>query len=101
MPVGVVSVTGHVAGRQHAAMIAALDAGDLTGARQIDSDLLPLVSAIMTRAPGAVMAKAALELQGALPNRVVRAPQMQATAEQVELLRHELALANMLEDITV
>ena len=27
--VGVVSVTGHVAGRQHAAMVAALDAGDL------------------------------------------------------------------------
>jgi len=99
--VGVVSVTGHVAGRQHAAMVAALDAGDLATARQIDNDLLPIVSAIMTRAPGAVMAKAALELQGLLPGRVVRAPQQQATAEEVDLLRHELALANMLEDITV
>ena len=39
--VGVVSVVGHVAGRQHAAMVAAVDAGDLATARQIDSDLLP------------------------------------------------------------
>lgn len=99
--VGVVSVTGHVAGRQHAAMIAALDDGDLGKARQIDNDLLPLVAAIMTRAPGAVMAKAALELQGVLPNRAVRAPLLEATAAQVDMLRPELELTKILEDVTV
>lgn len=99
--VGVVSVIGHVTGRQNAALIAALDAGDLAAARQIDSDLLPIVSAIMTRAPGAVMAKAALELQGILPNRVTRAPLLAATADEVELLRHELALAGLLEVASV
>lgn len=99
--VGVVSVIGHVTGRQNAALVAAIAAGDLDEARRIDNDLLPVVAAIMTRAPGAVMAKAALELLGRLPNRVVRAPQAAATADEVELLKHDLALANLLEDVTV
>jgi 4-hydroxy-tetrahydrodipicolinate synthase len=99
--VGVVSVIGHVTGRQNAALVAAIDAGDLDTARQIDNDLLPIVSAIMTRAPGAVMAKAALELQGVLPNRVTRAPLMAASADEVELLRHELSLAHLLEVVAV
>lgn len=98
---GVVSVIGHVAGVRTAQMIDALDAGDLATARQIDNDLLPVVSAIMTRAPGVVMAKAALELQGVLPNRVTRAPLMPASADEVELLRHELSLAQMLEGVAV
>jgi 4-hydroxy-tetrahydrodipicolinate synthase len=96
--VGVVSVIGHVVGDRLADMIAALDAGDLESAREIDQSLLPVTEAIMTRAPGAVMAKAALELLGLLPNRVVRAPHLPATDEQVAQLRHDLVTAHLLED---
>lgn len=96
--VGVVSVIGHVVGDRLADMIAALDAGDLESARKIDQSLLPVTEAIMTRAPGAVMAKAALELLGLLPNRVVRAPHLPATDEQVAQLRLDLVTAHLLED---
>ena len=96
--VGVVSVTGHLVGDQLADMIAALDAGDLESARKIDQSLLPITEAIMTRAPGAVMAKAALELLGLLPNRMVRAPHLPATDEQVAQLRRDLVGAHLLED---
>jgi 4-hydroxy-tetrahydrodipicolinate synthase len=95
--VGVVSVVGHVAGQQLAELVAALDKGDLDYARDLDRALLPAVDAIMTRAPGLVMAKAALELLGLLPNRLVRAPHLAATDAQVAELRRGLVAANLLE----
>ncbi len=96
--VGVVSVVGHVAGQQLAELVAAVDKGDLDYAREIDRGLLPAVDAIMTRAPGLVMAKAALELLGLLPNRFVRAPHLAATDAQVAELRRGLVAADLLED---
>jgi 4-hydroxy-tetrahydrodipicolinate synthase len=96
--VGVISVVGHLAGSHIAAMIGAIDAGDLATARKIDQSLLPAVTAIMTRAPGAVMVKAALQLAGLLTNRVVRAPHAEATAEQVAELRADLLAAELIED---
>jgi 4-hydroxy-tetrahydrodipicolinate synthase len=96
--VGVVSVIGHLVGDRLADMIAAVDAGDLESARKIEQSLLPVTEAIMTRAPGAVMAKAALELLGLLPNRVVRAPHTPATDDQVAQLRRDLVGAHLLED---
>jgi 4-hydroxy-tetrahydrodipicolinate synthase len=96
--VGVVSVIGHLVADQIADMIAAIDAGDLESARKIDHSLLPVTEAIMTRAPGAVMTKAALELLGHLPNRVVRAPHAPATDDEVALLRRDLVGAHLLED---
>jgi 4-hydroxy-tetrahydrodipicolinate synthase len=96
--VGVVSVVGHVAGQQLAELVAAIDKGDLDYARELDRALLPAVDAIMTRAPGLVMAKAALELLGLLPNRLVRAPHQAATDAQVADLRRGLVAANLLED---
>lgn len=96
--VGVVSVVGHVAGQRLAELVAAVDKGDLEYARELDRSLLPAVEAIMTRAPGLVMAKAALELLGLLPNRNVRAPHVAATAAQVTELRRGLVAANILED---
>ena len=65
--VGVVSVVGHVAGLRYRDLIDAVDAGDLDRAREIDRSLLPAVAAIMTRTQGAIMVKAALELQGTCP----------------------------------
>jgi hypothetical protein len=47
------------------------------------------------------MVKAALELAGLLPNRIVRAPQLAATPGQVAELRRDLISAELLEDNTV
>ena len=93
---GVVSVVGHVAGEQWAAMVAATDAGDLTAARAVHDRLIPAVVAIMTRTQGAIMAKAALELQGVLPNRHMRLPLVPATEDQVAALRADLETAGLL-----
>jgi 4-hydroxy-tetrahydrodipicolinate synthase len=93
---GLVSVVGHVASREHAAMVAAVDAGDLVTARAVSNRLLPAVRGIMTRTQGAIMAKAALQLAGVLPHRTLRLPLVAATDEQVALLRADLEEANLL-----
>src|SRR5689334_22080890 len=66
---GVVSVVGHVAGDEYAAMVAALDKGDVAAALDGYRRLAPVVEAVMRRAPGAVMAKAGLQLLGVLEDR--------------------------------
>ena len=96
--VGVVSVVGHVAGLRYRDLIAAVEDGDLDTAREIDRSLLPAVAAIMTRTQGAIMVKAALELQGRLANRVVRSPLVEATDQQVLELQRDLIDAGLLED---
>ncbi len=96
--VGVVSVVGHVAGLRYRHLVAALQAGDLETARTIERSLLPAVAAIMTRTQGAIMVKAALELQGYLTNRVVRSPLVEATDLQVLELERDLVDAGLLED---
>lgn len=92
---GIVSVVSHVAGREYAAMVAAVDAGDLVTARTVGSRLLPAVRGIMTRTQGAVAVKAALELTGVLPGRTVRQPLLPATTAEVEAIRADLALAGL------
>ena len=94
---GVVSVIGHVAGGELAAMVTAVEKGDLPGALEVYRRLVPVVAAVMTRAPGAVMAKAAMQLLGVLPNRRVRLPLVPATDEQVAALREELVRAGLLD----
>lgn len=88
--VGMVSVVGHVTGERHAAMIRAVDAGDLAAALGIYRSLLPAIRGIMTRTQGAIMAKAALQLLGVLSTRTTRSPLVDATDEQVRLLRADL-----------
>ena len=95
---GVVSVVGHVAGEQYAAMAAAVDRGDLAGALDIYRRLVPVVEAVMNKAPGAMMAKAAMQLLDVLPNRNVRLPLVPAADDLVENLRRELVAAHLLED---
>jgi 4-hydroxy-tetrahydrodipicolinate synthase len=94
--VGTVSVVGHVAAREYAAMVAAVDAGDLTTALRLHRQLLPAVTAIMTRTQGAIMVKAALQLLGVLANRTVRLPLVEATQPQVDALRADLEGAQLL-----
>jgi 4-hydroxy-tetrahydrodipicolinate synthase len=93
---GVVSVVGHAAGAQYVQLVRAVDAGDLPAARGVHERLLPVVIAIMTRTQGAIMAKAALELQGVLANRVMRLPLVAATPEELAALRIDLVAAGLL-----
>jgi len=94
--VGVVSVVAHVCAAEYAAMVRAVDAGDLDEARRINAAVLPAVRGIMTRTQGAIMAKAALQLLGVLPNRTTRPPLVDATDDEVALLRTDLTEAGLL-----
>jgi 4-hydroxy-tetrahydrodipicolinate synthase len=94
---GLVSVVSHVAGLQYRAMVEAVLEGDLTTAQRIYREVLPAVRGIMTVTQGAIMAKAALQLQGVLATRAVRLPLVEATPEQVSLLKTDLADCALLE----
>jgi len=94
---GIVSVVAHVAGPRYAAMVRAVDDGDLGTAQRIHRELLPAVRGIMTLTQGAIMVKAALKLQGVLPSSTVRLPLVEATSEQVAALRRDLELSALLE----
>src|ERR671921_1687642 len=93
---GVVSVVGHVAGRQYAEMYDAVAAGDLTRAFTVYSSLLPLVDVVMGRAQGAMTAKAALQLLGVLDNRNVRLPLVPASDDLVAELRDVMTRTGLL-----
>jgi 4-hydroxy-tetrahydrodipicolinate synthase len=88
---GVISVVGHVHGDDYAAMVAAVDRGDLSTALGIHRRLIPAVRAIMDRSSqGAIRAKAALQLAGVIPERTVRPPLLDATDDEVDHLREAL-----------
>jgi 4-hydroxy-tetrahydrodipicolinate synthase len=90
---GVISVVGHVHGDDYAAMVAAVDRGDLAEALGIHRRLIPSVRAIMDRASqGAIRAKAALQLLGVIPERTVRMPLLDATDAEVARLRDALGV---------
>ena len=93
--VGMVSVVAHVCADRYAAMVRAIDAGDLAEARRINASVLPAVEGIMTRTQGAIMVKAALQLLGVIEHRTVRPPLVDATDEQVSRLREDLAAAGL------
>jgi 4-hydroxy-tetrahydrodipicolinate synthase len=93
--IGVVSVVAHVCTREYVAMVTAVERGDLVEARRLNAAVLPALIGIMTRTQGAIMAKAALELLGVLTTRTTRLPLVDATEEQVELLRTDLKAAGL------
>ncbi len=93
--VGHVAVTGHVAGKEFAAMIAAIDRGDLAEARRIHQQLIPVMDAIMGVTQGAIMAKAALAIQGVIPSDFCRLPLLPATDEQRGIVRAALTKAGL------
>lgn len=88
---GVVSVVGHVAGEQYAAMVAAVDRGDLVEARRIHTSLITVVEAIMNTSQGAIMAKAALVELGVIESATVRLPLVESPPDHLERLRSALA----------
>ncbi|MDT7545675.1 MAG: 4-hydroxy-tetrahydrodipicolinate synthase [Actinomycetota bacterium] len=93
--VGFVSVTGHLIADRHAAMIEAFGAGEVGKAREINDGSLPVTIGVMTRTQGAIMVKAALSLLG-FPVGPLRLPLVEATAEQVEVLRTDLVAGGLL-----
>src|SRR3954470_10699348 len=93
--VGAVSVVAHACASEYAAMIRAVDAGDLDAARNINAAVLPAVRGIMTQAGGAIMAKATAELLGLIATRTTRPPLADATEEQLQLLRACLVEAGL------
>ena len=94
---GVVSVVGHLAGRQYARLVAAVDAGDLVTARAVHTALIPAVRAIMgAGSQGAIMAKAALQVAGVLTHRTTRLPLLPAPDADLPALRTALEEAELL-----
>jgi 4-hydroxy-tetrahydrodipicolinate synthase len=88
---GYVGVATHVAGAEYAAMLAAVDAGDLPTAVGIHRRLIPVVDAIMNTSQGAIMAKAALKELGVIDSAAVRLPLVESPPEHLEKLRAALA----------
>jgi 4-hydroxy-tetrahydrodipicolinate synthase len=95
---GVVSVVAHVAGRQYAAMVDAVDRGDVDAALGLYRSLVPLVDVIMHRVQGAMAAKAALQVLGVLESRHVRLPLVPAGDDLVAEIRTVLQGAGLLEE---
>lgn len=93
--VGAISVVGHVAGARYQAIAAAVGRGDLATARRLDHQLRPLVGALMSPGPGAVTAKAALQLLGILPGRAVRLPYLPATDDELAAIAAALAAVGL------
>ncbi len=88
--VGVVSVTGHIVADRHRAMVEAMQANDVNTARQINRSLVPITEGVMTRAGGAIMVKAALDLLGRVGGGSLRLPLVPATEAQIAQLRVDL-----------
>ena len=94
---GFVSVVGHAAGKELAAMAAAYDSGDHAEALRIFTRLIPAIEAVMgVPNYGATTAKAALQLLGVIDNRNVRAPLVPLDDTEVAALREGLAAAGLL-----
>ena len=88
--VGIVSVVGHLAGRQYAAMVAAVGQGNLARAIEIHRQLIPAVNAVMHITQGAITVKAALHDRGVISSDTVRLPLVPATIDQLAQLREGL-----------
>jgi 4-hydroxy-tetrahydrodipicolinate synthase len=91
--VGVVSVATHIAGDDMARMVAAFLAGEVAQAREIHLRLLHLfVGLFRTSSP--TLCKAALRLLG-LPAGPLRLPLVDATDEEIAVLRDDLRKAGV------
>ena len=93
---GFVSVVGHVVADRLAALHTAYSAGDVAGARRINTSILPVITGIMTHTQGAIAAKAALELLGRPGGGSLRPPLAAATARERELIAAGLRAGGVL-----
>jgi 4-hydroxy-tetrahydrodipicolinate synthase len=88
--VGIISVVGHLAGRQYAEMVAAVAEGNLPRAIEIHRQLIPAVNAIMHTTQGAITVKAALHDRGVIASAAVRLPLVSLTNDQLARVREGL-----------
>ena len=93
---GVVSMAGHLVGDELAAIVRAIDAGDLVAARAAFVSILPAIDLICGSGNGVVRSKTALELLGLIPTRVVRLPHVEADDHEVDLVRTAMLAAGLL-----
>lgn len=91
---GFVSVVSHVVTPQLVELLAAYDAGDTVRAQRVNRRLQPVYAGIF-RTQGVILTKAALGLLG-LPAGPVRLPLVDATPEQVAVLRRDLTEGGVL-----
>ncbi len=89
--VGFVGVTSQVAPAAYREMADAVVDGRWDDARDVHRRLAPIVDAVMNVTQGAIMAKAALALQGVIETPTVRLPLVAADGDQTALLRDALA----------
>jgi 4-hydroxy-tetrahydrodipicolinate synthase len=90
---GFVSVVGHTFTPQLVALLEAFDAGDVGRAIGLHQQLLPAYIGFF-RTQGVITTKAALRLLG-LPGGPVRLPLIDATSEQIDVLRADCAAAGL------
>ncbi len=87
---GFISVTGHLVADRLKAMAEAFTAGDVVGAMAINRSLIPVTLGIMTRVPGAIAVKAALDLQGRAGGGAMRLPMVPMGDAARAVLRDDL-----------
>jgi 4-hydroxy-tetrahydrodipicolinate synthase len=93
--VGMVSVTGHLIAARLVSLVEAYASGEVVKAAEINQGTVPVTVGIMTRTQGAIMVKAALQLLGSGVGPV-RLPLVDATEDQVALLREDLRAGGVL-----
>jgi len=86
--VGFVSVVGHLVGARLRELLDAYENGDVARATVVNRSLLPIYTGIF-RTQGAILVKAALNLLGR-PAGPMRSPLVEATPEQLAVLRADL-----------
>jgi 4-hydroxy-tetrahydrodipicolinate synthase len=91
--VGVVGTSTHFIGTQTKQMILAYESGDVTLARSLHRELLPLFTGIF-KTQGTILVKAGLATLG-LPSGPVRSPLVNATADELATLRVDAAAAGV------
>jgi 4-hydroxy-tetrahydrodipicolinate synthase len=91
--VGVVGTSTHFSGARTAELIRAYEAGDVTTARAIHAELLPIYTGVF-RAQGVVMVKAGLALQGRAVGPV-RLPLVEATDHEISHIKADLVAAGL------
>ncbi|WP_273651496.1 4-hydroxy-tetrahydrodipicolinate synthase [Cellulomonas fimi] len=95
--VGIVSVSGHVAPAQLAAVVRAWDAGDHAEALRQFRAVVPAIDALNGAGFQGVAAKAACEILGLIPTRSTRLPLVPATDDEVDAIRDGLRAAGLLD----
>jgi len=93
---GLISVAAHATAMQFRKAIDAWDAGDHQTALEFVVSAVPAIQAINGGGMQAVMAKAASQLLGVIPNRIVREPLVTADDDEVATVRKGLVEAGVL-----